>query len=170
MTNSHQIITNSNIDMANYDLNINVKAHDIDTNKTTVLWFYSGIISGWWCYDDVTNENLNNMYINYCKKNGVDYSDFINIDIKPLSEVTNEFVDFNNIADQPILSNGNLIKTTHGNYVIDFNKMIQQSTNDINKKRKIMYAVVQKNIFENKNKLKEYLITKSVKGIAGIKF
>lgn len=138
----------------------------------TVLWFYSGIISGWWCYANETNNMLNNMYINYCKKYGIDYTDFVNIDVKTNCQVTDEFVDFADFVktDNQNKLMKNIIKTSQDEYIIDFNKMIQQNVNDINKKRNIMYLVIPQNIYKNKNMLKKYLLEKNVKGIAGQKF
>ncbi len=138
----------------------------------TIVWLYSGAISGWWCYDEQSTLKLNKMYINYCTKNLIDCSEFITINTKSDYEISNDFVNFNSdnnlIEDDEI--NKNIIRTIHGDYKIDFNKMIQVGLYQNIKKRNVKYLVIPNIIANNEQNLNKYLSDNNVKGIAGIPF
>lgn len=133
----------------------------------TIIWLYSGAISGWWCYDKHLNLKLNKMYINYCKQKMIDCSDFIMIDAKSYYDKTDDLVDFNSSATFDETSryiNACTIKTTHGDYNIDFNKMIQQNSHDASKKRSIKYIIIPQNIYENSQTLTKFFSENMIKG------
>ena len=137
----------------------------------TIVWLYSGIASGWWCYDEQSMIKLSKMYINYCFKNSIDCSDFVTIDTKANCEMTNDLVDFNfTKSDKNDVVINNIIKTSHGDYEIDFDRMIQFNSNDISKKRGIKYIIIPDNITNDKQKIKKYLFDSGIKGISGTIF
>lgn len=137
-----------------------------------IIWLYSGVISGWWCYDKTLNSKLSKMYVKYCKQKSIDCSDFVTVNMKTNYEKTDDFVNFNSENCQSDSDDDKntqyIIRTTHGDYMIDFNKMIQQNLHDMSKKRNMKYIVIPQNILTNKNELEEYLSEKSVKGISGL--
>lgn len=141
---------------------------------TTIVWLYSGAISGWWCYDKQSTMKLSKMYVNHCTKKAIDCSEFIIINTKSNEEMTNDFVDFksdtDDSSDDEYYSNKNIIRTSHGDYELDFDKMIQFNVNDVGKKRSIKYMVIPKNIENNKKSLHKYLFDNGIKGISGVEF
>lgn len=173
---------------------------------TEIMWLYSGIVSGWWCYDKKSCTELNKMYVDYCKKKGIDYSNFIVVDKKNNYDTTSDLVDFvdfsdfddpvdlhdqsnliksdtiqSNIKNKTNITNTtntintingptNIIRTNHGDYIIDFNKMIQKNMHDSSKKRNIKYILIPEEINKNELLVKKYLLEKSIKGMSGIKF
>ena len=97
------------------------------------------------CYPNIKNKNKNN-----------------------ITNTTN-IINTTNITNS-INDTANIIRTPHGDYIIDFNKMIQKNIHDSSKKRNITYIVIPKEINKDEVLMKKYLLEKSVKGTSGLKF
>lgn len=144
------------------------------------LWFYSGIFSGWWCYDNLHNTKLNKIYKDYCIRNNIPTKDSTNIKNKNLQKkiysVKNfDFVDFDDSDSDDDKNNTNevidyIITTNSNQFIIDFDNMKQINVSDNKKQRNIMYIDIPNEIIGDNDKIIKHLKSYNVKGIAGTTF
>ena len=157
---------------------------DFDWNISRI-WLYSGIFSGWWCYNNSHNIKINKMYKDYCHRNNVNYVDLVTEKIKNTKPKLNsnvntekvfDFVNFddeNDDKDKQITSNfvvDYIIRVANDTFRIDLDKMKQINVNDPQKQRNIQYVDIPEEILNNKDKIILHLKGIGAKGIAGKNF
>ena len=148
------------------------------------IWLYSGIFSGWWCYNSSHNIKINKMYEDYCHRNNINYIDIITEKIKRtesklnINANTEKVFDFVNFDDEDNENNKTIsnyvvdyiIRVSNDTFRIDLDKMKQINVNNPQKQRNIQYIDIPEEILNNKNKIILHLKGIGVKGIAGEKF
>jgi hypothetical protein len=146
------------------------------------FWLYSGVFSGWWCYDPTHYKQLNMLYMDHCKKTNTytneqksykkpKSSDSLEHDEKgfemvDFSEDDSSYYDSSDDDNVPV----NYILTVGGcQFKIDMTNMKQINTHDLSKQRKIKYIDIPSDITDLHDII-NLLISNGVKGIAGTNF
>lgn len=156
------------------------------------LWLYASNHPGmWWCYDNNSNEFIENLYQEKINSINTDETVKINFvlakktDVQPTQinlaqfstvNVTNDSNLVVNFSDDELVNKNNqpqdvlssIIKIGDQYYEIDLNKMYQYNMVDKNKKRRIKRIEVPANISKgNMPGIKSYLSGKDILGISG---
>lgn len=153
----------------------------ISITNISRFWLYSGLFSGWWCYDPKYYKQLNKLFVDHCKKMNIETNEQKSYK-KPKSsdglknnEKGFEMVDFSEDDESDYSSSDdntaiNYMLTIEGcQFKIDMMKMKQINTQDVSKQRKIKYIDIPLHI-NDAHDIINLLITNGVKGIAGINF
>jgi len=153
----------------------------ISITNISRFWLYSGIFSGWWCYDPMYYKQLNRLFADHCKKMNIETNEQKPYKKpKPSDGLKNnekgfEMVDFSEDDESDYSSSDdntavNYMLTIGGcQFKIDMAKMKQINTQDLSKQRKIKYIDIPLHI-NDIHDIINLLIANDVKGIAGTNF
>ncbi len=132
------------------------------------IWIYAGVFSGWWCYDDIHNIQINKIYEDYCARNNIN-NDISLTRTKNMSQ-TNMLTTIPRTVSKknlsvfdPVTFDCNtsmsideeincineeinyIINTEHGNFRIDFENLKQINVSDPKKQRGIKKSSIDVN-------------------------